>query len=91
MLPICAAAASDSAVRSTSHTRTAPPLRLHGAAYNSAAFNDGQTDGGIREGSSAANTINATFGAWPMQNGILVEVRLNKPAIQIDSIAVPFF
>lgn len=69
---------------------SAPALRLHGAGYNSGTFNDGATDGGIRVGSSSANTINATFGTWPMKGGILMEVRINKPAIQIDRIAVTF-
>lgn len=67
------------------------PLMLHGAAYNFATFDDGLTDGQIREATSAGNTINFTFGGFSMLNGIQIAVQINDPDIQIDSITATFF
>lgn len=67
------------------------PLSLHGAAFNFATFDDGVTDGQIREGTSSGNTINATFGSGTfMEDGIYCHIRINDPAIQIDSMTVTF-
>lgn len=67
------------------------PLSLHGAAYNFATFDDGVTDGQIREGTSSGNTINATFGSGTfMEDGIYCHIRINDAAIQIDSMTVTF-
>jgi len=67
------------------------PLLLFGAAYNFATFDDGLTDGQIREASSVGNTINFTFGGFSMLGGIHVAWVINNPLIQIDSVTVTFF
>jgi hypothetical protein len=64
------------------------PLRLHGAGYNNATFDDGYTDGGIRTGSSSGNTIQATFGGYNANTGFFCHIRINNAAIKIDSISV---
>ena len=67
------------------------PLFAHGAGYNFATFDDGVTDGQIREGSSAGNTINCTFGGFNMQDGIFCHVSILNSGTQIDSMSVTFF
>lgn len=67
------------------------PLMLHGAAFNFATFDDGLSDGQIREATSVGNTINFTFGGFSMFGGIQIAVQINDPAIQIDSLAATFF
>lgn len=69
----------------------ANPLFLHGAPYNFASFDDGVTNGQIREDSSSGNTVNATFGGIVCEAGVYVQVRINNAAIQIDSMTVSFF
>lgn len=64
------------------------PLELHGPAYNFATFDDGVTDGHVREGSSSGNTVNGTFGGFNMQDGLFCQIRINNSSIQIDSITV---
>jgi hypothetical protein len=74
----------------------APPgntnaLRLH-VSYNFALFDDGATvpGSGILLGSSAANTIDGTFGGLPAQDGIYFHVRLLNDATQIDDMQITF-
>jgi len=70
---------------------SANPLNLHGSLYNFSSFDDGVTNGDIREGSSSGNTVNGTFGGLPCEDGIHVHVRINDATIQIDSMTVTFF
>ena len=67
------------------------PLMLHGGAFNFATFDDGLTDGQIREATSSGNTINFTFGGFSVLGGIHIAWQINNPLIQIDSISVTFF
>jgi len=67
------------------------PLLLHGASYNNATFDDGVTDGHIRETSSVNNTINATFGGLPVQDGFYCTIVINNAAIKIDTMTVSYF
>ena len=71
---------------------TANPLRVHGALYNFATFDDGATVGGsyIREGTSSGNTVNITFGGFSCENGIFVEIEIANPGILLDSLVVSF-
>ncbi len=72
---------------------SAPPLRLHTAnQYNFATFDDGNTVAGsyIRTGSSSGNTIEATFGSFDCQGGILLHIRLNNSAIKLNGFDVSF-
>jgi|3_EtaG_2_1085321.scaffolds.fasta_scaffold00032_80 hypothetical protein len=63
----------------------APPLLLHGGLYNFATFDDGVTDGHIREASSSGNTINATFGGFTCETGFFVEVEIVNAGIKLNS------
>ena len=69
------------------------PLRLNGAAYNFATFNDGATVSGsyIRESSSSGNTVNGTFGGFAATGGIYVEVIVANAGIKISSMEITFF
>lgn len=67
------------------------PLLLHGGAYNFATFDDGLTDGQVREATSSGNTINFTFGGFSMQDGIHVAWVITDPSIQINSVTATFF
>jgi hypothetical protein len=69
------------------------PLRLHGANYNFATFDDGATVGGsyIREANSAAGSVNGTFGGFAATNGIYIEVRIMNSGIRISSMEITFF
>jgi hypothetical protein len=71
---------------------TANPLRVHGALYNFATFDDGATVGGsyVREGTSSGNTVNITFGGFSCENGIFVEIEIANPGILVDSLVVSF-
>jgi len=73
------------------HGPGANPLLLHGALYNFGTFDDGVTDGHIREASSSGSTVNATFGGYSCEDGVYVQVRINHASIQIDSMTVSFF
>ncbi|MAG26016.1 hypothetical protein CMI47_10595 [Candidatus Pacearchaeota archaeon] len=66
-------------------------LLLHGSLYNFATFNDGVTDGHIREGSSSGNTVNGTFGGLTCQNGFFIRVEIANTAIKISRFEVTFF
>jgi len=68
------------------------PLRVHGALYNFATFDDGATVGGsyVRESSSSGNTINITFGGFSCETGIFIEVKIVNPAIKLSSLVSSF-
>ena len=69
------------------------PLRVH-LPYNFGAWDDGVTipGSGIREGSSAGNTINCTFGSGtPADTGFYCHVRILNSGTQIDSMAITFW
>jgi len=69
------------------------PLRVH-LPFNFALYNDGLTvpGSGIREGSSAGNTINCTFGTGtPAQQGFYMVLRILNAGTSIDSISVTLF
>lgn len=68
-------------------------LRLHGANYNFATFDDGATVAGsyIRESSSSGNTVNATFGGYPCIDGFYIQIEIANAGIKIDSFDVTFF
>jgi hypothetical protein len=69
------------------------PLRVH-ESYNGAIWDDGLTvlGSGIREGSSAGNTINCTFGAgMPASVGFYCWVRVLNALTQLDSMTVTFW
>jgi hypothetical protein len=70
----------------------ANPLRVHGALYNFATFDDGVTVAGsyIREASSSGNTVNITFGGFSCETGIFIEVRIVNPAIKLSSVVASF-
>ena len=67
-----------------------PPLLLHGAQYNFVTFDDGASDGHIREGGSSGNTVQGTFGGFSCETGFFIEVKIINPAIKIDSYEVTF-
>ena len=71
---------------------TANPLRVHGALYNFATFDDGATVAGsyIREASSSGNTVNITFGGFTCEDGIYIEIEIANPGIHLDSAVVSF-
>ena len=66
-------------------------LLLHGALYNFAAFDDGVTNGQIREGSSSGATVNGTFGGLTCQNGFFIRVEIANTTIKISRFEVTFF
>ena len=68
-------------------------LRLHGANYNFAAFDDGATTGGsyIRESSSSGNTVNGTLGGFAATQGIYIEVKIINAGIKVTSMEITFF
>ena len=65
-------------------------LNIHGALYNFNNFDDGVTNGQIREGSSSANTVNCTFGGYVCENGFYLHVLIANTAIRIDRLSVSF-
>lgn len=66
-------------------------LLLHGANYNFATFDDGVTDGHIREASSSGSTVNCTFGGFSCEDGFFMHIRINDATIKIDRLSVTFF
>ena len=66
-------------------------LLVHGAQYNFATFNDGVTDGHIREGSSSGNTVNCTFGGLVCEDGFFIHIQIANTAIKLSSFEVTFF
>ena len=83
-----------SRIASTTGGKTGPTnpdfLELHGAVYNFSTFDDGTTDGHIRESSSSGNTVNCTFGGFDCQDGFYMHIRLNSATIKITSLSVSF-
>ena len=65
-------------------------LKMHGAVYNFATFNDGVTNGQIRESSSSGGTVNCTFGGLDCQNGFFMHIQITNTAVKIDRLAVSF-
>lgn len=65
-------------------------LNIHGALYNFATFDDGVTNGQIREGSSSGNTVNCTFGGFVCEDGFYMRIRINDSRIKIDTLTVSF-
>jgi hypothetical protein len=65
-------------------------LNIHGALYNFASFNDGVTNGQIREGSSSGNTVNCTFGGFVCEDGFYMRIKINDSRIKIDTLTVSF-
>lgn len=70
---------------------TCAPLFLSGPLYDFAQFDDGLTNGQIREASSSGNTVNGTFGGFACNGGIYIEIQLMDARISIDSFTVVFF
>lgn len=70
---------------------SAAPLYLSGGLYDFAAFDDGVTNGQIREATSSGNTLNGTFGGFSCNGGVFVEIALADSRISIDSFTVVFF
>jgi hypothetical protein len=65
-------------------------LKIHGAVYNFATFDDGATNGQIRESSSSGGTVNCTFGGLDCQNGFFMNIVIRNTAIKIDRLTVSF-
>jgi hypothetical protein len=70
---------------------TCAPLYLSGALYDFAQFDDGLTNGQIREASSSGNTVNGTFGGFACNGGVYIEIQIADARISIDSYTVVFF
>lgn len=70
--------------------KVSPALLAHGQAYNAGTFDDGNTDGYIRLGSSSGNTIQCTFGTFTMKDGIYMEIKIRHNTVKINSINVTF-
>lgn len=68
----------------------ANPLLAHGQEYNFSTFDDGVSDGYIRENSSSGNTVRCTFGSWQCNGGIFVEIMLNNINIEIGNVSFAF-
>jgi hypothetical protein len=66
-------------------------LEMHGPDYNFASFDDGVTNGYIREASSSGNTVNCTFGGFSCNTGFFMHIKINNPAIKIDRLSVTFY
>ena len=65
------------------------PLSVHGTAYNHTLFDDGATNGQIRE-FVVGNSISLTFGGYAVREGVYVEFRLTNPLVKLDSVLVSF-
>jgi len=66
-----------------------PPLMVHGTAYNHTLFDDGVTNGQIRE-FVVGNTLSVTFGGYAVKEGVYMEIRITNPLVKIDSMSVSF-
>lgn len=84
-------------IAGSGHTGPPPgntfPLRVH-LPYNFGLWDDGVTipGSGIREGSSAGNTINCTFGSGTSADtGFYCHVRILNSGTQIDSMSITFW
>lgn len=67
----------------------ANPLLVHGQDYNNTLFDDGATNGHIREFVSG-NTISCTFGGAGMKQGVHIEIKITNPSITLNSFLVSF-
>ena len=65
-------------------------LHVHGALYNFATFDDGVTNGQIREASSSGGTVNCTFGGYDCQNGFFIRILIADSRIRLDRVSVSF-
>ena len=70
---------------------SANALLMHGSVYNFATFDDGVTDGHIRESSSSGNTVNCTFGGFSCEDGVFMEIEIVDSSVKISSLAFTFF
>lgn len=70
---------------------TSDPLYLSGGLYDFASFDDGVTNGQIREATSSGNTVNATFGGFSCNTGFFIEIALMDARISVDSFTTVFF
>lgn len=67
-----------------------PSLKVHGTPFNAGTYDDGDTDGQIRLGSSSGNTINCTFGTFSMKDGIYMEIKIRHLSIKLNNVTVSF-
>ena len=67
------------------------PLIVNGPLYDFAAFDDGLTNGYVREATSTGNTVNATFGGFACNTGLFIELVIADARISVDSLTVVFF
>ena len=70
---------------------SANALEMHGSNYNFATFDDGVTDGHIRESSSSGNTVNCTFGGFSCEDGVFMEIEIVDDSVKISSLVFTFF
>lgn len=66
-----------------------PPLMVHGTAYNHTLYDEGVTNGQIRE-FVVGNTLSVTFGGYAVREGVYMEIRITNPLVKIDSMSVSF-
>jgi hypothetical protein len=66
-------------------------LQMHGANYNFASFDDGVTNGNIREASSSGGTVNCTFGGKTCETGFFMHIRITDSRVKIDRLSVTFY
>lgn len=67
----------------------ANPLMVHGTAYNNTLFDDGVTNGQIRE-FVVGSTVSLTFGGYAVREGVYMEIRITNPLVKLDSLLVSF-
>ena len=70
---------------------TSDPLYLSGSLYDFTGFDDGVTNGQIREATSSGNTVNGTFGGFACRGGVFIELLLADARISVDSFTAVFF
>ena len=70
-------------------TPSANPLQVHGQEYNNTLFDDGVTNGFIREAVNG-NTIQCTFGGKGMKGGTHIEIRITNSSIKLEQFLVSF-
>ena len=70
-------------------TPTANPLLIHGQEFNATLFDDGVTNGYIREAING-NTIQCTFGGRAMKGGVHIEIRITNTNIKLEQFLVSF-
>jgi len=70
-------------------TPSANPLLIHGQEYNNTLFDDGVTNGYIREAING-NTIQCTFGGRAMKGGTHIEIKITHPNIKLEQFLMSF-